>query len=445
MERATISPAQVGASGRPPPVGDRGPASDLVPEAEPGPPPQAAPAELAGDGTATGQESGVPGPAQRTIVTAAELKAGGIAGRLLRFSLANIARRPERFVLSTAGIALAVMAVIVVRTISIGFASSGSASLATVLGGAPLWVVPAGGVHYDPGTGMLISDGAPAALQVPPDWRAQRTVTGIWASPGGKLAVLGTGGVPAGHAVLGAAAAQALGTQGGRTITIGGHRLRVSISGAGKLIVVPAAVATPVTGTNGWWTVTPPPGDRGRTDLGQLLATATGLPWTADPAQHPAAAGPGLIYDTTSSSGGLTFMQRFSAQFSGKVTSSALGLVSTVGLVLGFIIAVSSFLASVQERRREFGIMSSVGLADEVLYFFLVESAIVFLTAYLAGALAAGAAVALVVPGLATLSGWLQAAGIVAAYLPAMAIIGALVPVHRLLQQRPVALLAGSS
>jgi len=70
--------------------------------------------------------------------------------------------------------------------------------------------------------------------------------------------------------------------------------------------------------------------------------------------------------------------------------------VSTVGLVLGFIIAVSSFLAPVQERRREFGIMSSIGLADEALYFFLVESAIVFTVAYLAGALAAGAAVALV-------------------------------------------------
>jgi hypothetical protein len=32
-----------------------------------------------------------------------------------------------------------------------------------------------------------------------------------------------------------------------------------------------------------------------------------------------------------------------------------------------------------------------------------------------------------------------------AAYVPAMAIIGALVPVHRLLQQRPVALLAEST
>ena len=87
--------------------------------------------------------------------------------------------------------------------------------------------------------------------------------------------------------------------------------------------------------------------------------------------------------------------------------------------------------------------MSSIGLADEVLYFFLVESGITFLTAYLVGVLGAGVAVALVIPEIATLTAWGQAAGMVAAFIPAMAIVGALVPVHRLLQQRPVDLLGG--
>jgi len=85
--------------------------------------------------------------------------------------------------------------------------------------------------------------------------------------------------------------------------------------------------------------------------------------------------------------------------------------------------------------------MSSIGLADEVLYFFLVESGIVFIAAYLTGVIGAGVAVALVIPGIATPMAWLQAAGMVAAFLPAMAIVGALIPVHRLLQQRPVLLL----
>jgi ABC-type antimicrobial peptide transport system permease subunit len=87
--------------------------------------------------------------------------------------------------------------------------------------------------------------------------------------------------------------------------------------------------------------------------------------------------------------------------------------------------------------------MSSIGLADEVLYFFLVESGIVFVVAYLVGVLGAGAAVALVIPSIATPTAWLQAAALVASFVPAMAIVGALVPVHRLLQQRPVDLLEG--
>jgi len=76
-----------------------------------------------------------------------------------------------------------------------------------------------------------------------------------------------------------------------------------------------------------------------------------------------------------------------------------------------------------------------------VLYFFLVESAVVFVVAYILGVLGAGIAVALVIPSIATPIAWLQAAGMVAGFVPAMAIVGALIPVHRLLQHRPVSLL----
>jgi putative ABC transport system permease protein len=85
--------------------------------------------------------------------------------------------------------------------------------------------------------------------------------------------------------------------------------------------------------------------------------------------------------------------------------------------------------------------MSSIGLADEILYFFLVESGVVFVAAWLTGVLAAGIAIWAVLPHFATPVAWAQASATVAAFLPAMAIVGAIVPVHRLLQQRPVALL----
>jgi ABC-type antimicrobial peptide transport system permease subunit len=240
---------------------------------------------------------------------------------------------------------------------------------------------------------------------------------------------------------LGPEAASRLNVHPGDRVVVGGQSLVVNVAGSGQSIAVATPLAQSVVGDNGWWIIFAPEGEEKRRDLGQVFGVAVGLASTSDPSVKPNPDGHGLIYDTVGGNGPLTFEQKFSALFSGKVTSSTLGLISTIGLGLGFVIAVSSFLAAVAERRREFGIMSSIGLADEVLYFFLVESGIVFVTAYVVGVLGAGAAVALVIPGIATPTAWLQAAGMVAAFLPAMAIVGALVPVHRLLQQRPVSLL----
>ncbi|MCV7279600.1 ABC transporter permease [Mycolicibacterium flavescens] len=363
---------------------------------------------------------------------------------LVRFALANIRRRPERFLLSVIGIALAIACVTVVRTISASFAITGADSVTDVLGDAQLWAVPAAGAHYDSDARALVADGPAPDLGVPDGWTAVRTLSGLTDLAGQRIALRGNETVQPGEAVFGSAVAGRVGVRPGQTVTIGGRTLTVRVDGAGQSVTVAEPVAAAVVGTNGWWTVWAPPGDEKRRDLAQTFAAATGLASTADPAQQPDPHGRGLIYDTVGGAGPLTFEQKFSALFSGKVTSSTLGLISTVGLGLGFVIAVSSFLAAVHERRREFGIMSSIGLADEVLYFFLVESAIVFIAAYAVGVLGAGAAVALVIPGIATPTAWLQAAAMVAAFLPAMAIVGALVPVHRLLQQRPVTLLGGA-
>ena len=78
-----------------------------------------------------------------------------------------------------------------------------------------------------------------------------------------------------------------------------------------------------------------------------------------------------------------------------------------LALALGFVIAVSTFVASVQERRREFGIMASIGLTDEVLYFFLVESLLLFVMAYVSGTLLGGAIVAFAANSFFSLRAWL--------------------------------------
>lgn len=343
--------------------------------------------------------------------------------------------------LSVLGIALAIACVTVVRTISASFALTGADSVTDVLGGAELWAVPAAGVHYNPDVQALVADGPAPAIVAPDGWTAVKTFSGVTDVGGTPVSIRGSYVVEPGRAVLGSAVADTLGLSAGDEITVAGRGLVVDVDGAGQSVVVASDVAQSVVGENGWWTLFAPDGQETRRDLGQTVGAATGLASTTDPAMQPDPAGTGLIYDTVGGSGPLTFEQKFSALFSGKVTSSTLGLISIIGLALGFVIAVSSFLAAVQERRREFGIMSSIGLADEVLYFFLVESGLVFLAAYVVGILGAGVAVALVIPGIATIPAWLQASAMAAAFVPAMAIVSALIPVHRLLQQRPVDLL----
>ncbi|MGK2880582.1 MAG: FtsX-like permease family protein [Mycobacterium sp.] len=360
---------------------------------------------------------------------------------LVRFAWANIRRRPERFVLSVLGIALAILCVTVVRTISASFAITGADSVTDVLDGAQLWAVPAAGVSFDPDVQALVADGPAPAITAPEGWSAVRTYSGVAEIDGTPASLRGTDEIAPETAVLGTGIADTLGLGAGDQITVGGETLMVDVAGAGHSVTVPSELARSIVGENGWWTVFAPAGLQNNRQLGQTLGAAMGLTSTPDPAVQPDPNGPGLLYDTVGGSGPLTFEQNFAALFSGKVTNSTLGLISTIGLGLGFVIAVSSFLAAVQERRREFGIMSSIGLADEVLYFFLVESFMVFIAAYVVGIAGAGIAVALVIPGIATPTAWAQAAAMVAAFLPAMAIVGALVPVHRLLQQRPVDLL----
>lgn len=366
---------------------------------------------------------------------------GGTFGRLMRFAIANIRRRPERFVLAVLGIALAIAAATVVRTISASFAITGAESVTNAIGTHSIWVVPAQGVTYDSSAGALVSHGSPSDITPPQGWAGAEMIAGLWHSPHGQVAVYGVQGTPAGKAVLSAQLARRLGVSDGVTLRLGGHPVTVSVTGHSPALIVAPDLARDVVGNVGWWVADEPPADQGRNDLGKLFGTAVGLPFTQNAAQTPDSRGKGLVYDTTTASGALSFAQKYASAFSGQVTDSTLGLISIIGLVLGFVIAISSFLASVQERRREFGIMSSIGLADEVLYFFLVESGVVFVAAWLIGVLGAGVAVWAVLPHLATPVAWLQASATVAAFLPAMAIVGAIVPVHRLLQQRPVALL----
>src|SRR3954465_3676067 len=103
------------------------------------------------------------------------MPSGNTFGYLVRFAWAKIRRRPQRFVLSVLGIALAIACVTVVRTISASFAITGADSVTEVLSGAQLWAVPAAGVHFDAGAQALVADGPAPTITIPAGWTATRT------------------------------------------------------------------------------------------------------------------------------------------------------------------------------------------------------------------------------------------------------------------------------
>jgi ABC-type antimicrobial peptide transport system permease subunit len=173
-----------------------------------------------------------------------------------------------------------------------------------------------------------------------------------------------------------------------------------------------------------------------------------GLTVTGDPSRTRADAGaPALAYLVSRSSGrfaAYSFTTGFEAVQVNKVTASVLGVVGRVTLALGFLSVVASLLISIEERRHEFGILAAVGITDDVLYLFLVESAMIICTGLVLGLVAGAGLFALLLPSLFEIGTVLKAVGLVSVYFPIMLIFGALIPAHRLLQRTPLELLRGA-
>ena len=208
---------------------------------------------------------------------------------------------------------------------------------------------------------------------------------------------------------------------------------------------LPAVTAvTPVTGS-GEGTLQVSSSDPRQT--GEELA-ARGLTVSSDPSRVQAKAGDTalayLVTVNTDRFGVYTFTQQFEAVQVNEVAASVLGVVGRVTLALGFFSVLSSLLISIDERRREFGILAAVGITDDVLYLFLVESALLIGVGLLGGVLFGGLMFALLMPGIFAVGTVLQAVALVSVYFPIMLIAGALIPAWRLLQRSPLELLRSS-
>ncbi len=363
--------------------------------------------------------------------------------RLFSIALRNLRRRPEHTLLAVLGIGLTITVAIVVESISTGYQVRGAAAYDRADAGAPIWILPAGGFTYSPRYDTLLPNGVlPQPAQLGSGWKVRQTLGAVTKVNGRPVPVLGSTGNPLGVATVSVPAARLLHLKPGSTVTVDGSSLRVRSGGTqGAYVEVPLATARALTGGRGWLTAVPPAADL---NVRSQLAASTHSPVTTDPTQA-ATHQHGIVYITQGGGGVFTFRDRFSALLGGRVQGSVLGLVAKLALFLGFVISVTSFLAAVQERRREFGVLASIGLTDEVLYFFLAEAGLIFASAYVFGLGLAVVLLAGASPGQLSASDVLQAAALVLTYLPALGIFAALIPAHRITQQRPVDLLREAS
>ena len=175
---------------------------------------------------------------------------------------------------------------------------------------------------------------------------------------------------------------------------------------------------------------------------------STGLTVSSDPSRGTARDGDAalayLVTINTDRFGVYTFSQQFEAVQVNEVAASILGTVGRVTLALGFFAVLTSLLISIDERRREFGILAAVGITDDVLYLFLTESALLVATGLIGGMLVGTAMFGLLLPGIFSLGTVFQAIALVSVYFPIILIGGALIPAWRLLQQSPLELLRSS-
>ncbi|GIK78711.1 MAG: ABC transporter permease [Acidobacteria bacterium] len=175
---------------------------------------------------------------------------------------------------------------------------------------------------------------------------------------------------------------------------------------------------------------------------------ALDLTVSSDPARTQAEDGDAalayLVTANASRFSAYSFAQEFESVQVNEVASSVLGVVGRVTLALGFLSVLTSLLISIEERRREFGILAAVGITDDVLYLFLTESAMLVAAGLLGGVLMGGILFATLLPAIFSAATVFKAIALVSVYFPIMLIGGALIPAWRLLQRSPLELLRSS-
>jgi putative ABC transport system permease protein len=351
------------------------------------------------------------------------------------------------------GLALAIGTVVLVYGISLRFEGSSTDAVLYVTQGGNLWIVPPTGFvaanrsqfiqtpsRLDPQTVAAIE--ATHGVQ-----RSSPAISGELDTGGRVLAIYGVGDGPHGSVVLGTLAATTLSATAGHSIALRGSEFvvdRIDPKLPPTVVRMSYDDAVALTGEAGpsWIVAT-------IDDPRLFLERAPFLTVTSDPSVQAGDPGTGgiayALEGKLSRFDVYSFKAKFGATILSKATSTIFGQIAIITLLLGFLLAISSALMTIEERKVEFGILAAVGITDDVLYLFLAESAIIFVTGFVAGAALGTVGFAVFLPSLFDADAVGKAVLIVSTYIPAMLILGALIPLNRLLQRTPLELLRAAA
>jgi hypothetical protein len=385
---------------------------------------------------------------------------------ILKLSLLNMVRHKDRAAFTIIGLALALGILFFVYSVGVSYQDNVTGSFNYVTrDGINLWLTPPNGFHFDSETQLIFSNGtmpyqvydqisnAIANGTLPKDSAAYAELLVKTSIDGKPFIVWGTTRISGSQPTpvfLNAPASTALGVSISQQFTLAGRPVVfaqqvVAIQTPMDLMIVPLDFAykvlnAPARSVISWVSVRAP-----------LFKTTAH--WLSGHFDFVESTSPLAVITPTTRGivfvlpAGFTRFQvvSFSSQLSalslGKVVNTAYGLLANISLGLGFVLVVSTALLNMEERRRELGMWSAIGIAEDTFFIFLIESILVYAIASILGFVVGIVFSAAFTPWTLQLSTLGRTSLALVPYFPTLVIVGSLIPLQILLNKKPLDLL----
>lgn len=367
-------------------------------------------------------------------------------------AIANLLRYSTRTALTATGLALAIAVALFVNVVALSV-EAGTTQVyrylrETEAGIANVWLTPPSGFTLDRSTGFFTTEGTLEAAVVdqlvPTEGSGTRGITGLL--PDTLVPIVVYGRSDRQQASLSSIAATELQASGGMLSLSGVSMPIASVGkvpdiGAGGLVELPLQAAQSLLklpNQVNWVMLASQDVPALRQSLAEQNVLVTTEP-TQTATDQPAIAY--LLEDKLGRGDLVTFDVKLSALYFNQASATLLGWLAKITLGLGFVLMLSAALLSIEERRREFGILTAVGVVGDVLYLFLLESLVLFVISTILGIGLGMLLLHLLTPVLFNWGTVLKAIALVVSYLPPMIIFGSLIPAQQLLRKSPLELL----